>query len=68
MTMNDLKEYAEFNREFLEGVRSGVKAGRSVAAIAGGWKMPAKYAGYTAPQTARLQANVQVIYDELRKR
>jgi glyoxylase-like metal-dependent hydrolase (beta-lactamase superfamily II) len=68
MTMNDLKEYAEFNREFLEGVRSGVKAGRSVAAIAGGWKMPAKYAGYTAPQPARLQANVQVIYDELRKR
>jgi hypothetical protein len=28
--------------------------------------MPAKYTGYAAPQPARLKANVQVVYDELK--
>ena len=68
MTWNDLKEYADFNREFLEAARAGVKAGRSAEDVAKGWSMPATYAGYTAPPPARLQSNVQVIYNELQKR
>jgi cyclase len=68
MTPNDLKEYAEFNREFLTAVQTGMKAGKSVDEIAAGWTMPAKYKGYAAPQPARLKANVQVVYDELQKR
>jgi glyoxylase-like metal-dependent hydrolase (beta-lactamase superfamily II) len=68
MTMNDLKEYAAFNREFLTTVQTAMKAGRSVDEIAGSWTLPAAYKGYTAPQPARLRANVQVVHDELQKR
>ena len=35
MTMNDLKEYAEFNREFLKTVRAAMKAGKPIDEIAG---------------------------------
>jgi len=68
MTPNDLKEYVDFNREFLATVQYAMKAGRSVDEVAGSWSIPAKYAGYAAPAPARLRANVQVIYDELRTR
>lgn len=63
-TMNDLQEYAQFNRDFLTAVQGEKKAGRSVEEAAKGWTMPAKYAGYAAPQAARVQANFQVIYNE----
>ena len=66
MTMSDLKEYADFNREFMMAVQEGKKAGKSVDDIANNWKMPAKYKGYAMPQAARLKANVQVIFDELK--
>lgn len=65
MTMNDLREYAEFNKEFLAAMRQAKKAGKSVDEVAGSWTMPPKYMGYAAPQPARLKANVQVIFDEL---
>jgi cyclase len=68
MTPNDLKEYADFNREFMANVQSGIKGGRTVEQMAGSWSIPAKYAGYTAPAPARLKANVEVIYNELQKR
>jgi len=64
MTLDDLKTYAAFNREFLATVREGKKAGRTVDDIVSSWKMPEKYAGYTAPQPARLKANVEAIYNE----
>jgi glyoxylase-like metal-dependent hydrolase (beta-lactamase superfamily II) len=66
MTMNDLKEYADFNRDFMMAVQEGKKAGKSVDDIANSWKMPAKYTGYAMPQPARLKSNVQVIFDELK--
>jgi glyoxylase-like metal-dependent hydrolase (beta-lactamase superfamily II) len=66
MTMNDLQEYAQFNRDFLSVVQDAKKAGRSVEDVAKSWTMPAKYAGYAAPQPARVQSNVQVIYNELK--
>ncbi len=66
MTMNDLREYAAFNHDFLAAVRDGKKAGKSVDDIAKGWKIPAKYVGYAAPQEARLKANVQIVFDELK--
>jgi glyoxylase-like metal-dependent hydrolase (beta-lactamase superfamily II) len=65
MTMNDLGEYAAFNREFLAAVRDAKKAGKSVDDIAGSWKISSKYTGYDIQQ-ARLKANVQVIFDELK--
>ena len=66
MTMNDLTEYAQFNRDFLADVQAAKKAGKSVDDVASSWKMPAKYTGYAAVQPARLKANVQVVFDELK--
>jgi hypothetical protein len=65
MTMNDLKDYADFNRDFLTAVRDAKKAGKSVDDVVSSWKIPAKYTGYDIQQ-ARLKANVQVIFDELK--
>src|SRR3954469_24663254 len=69
MTMADLSEYAEFNKEFMRDVQAGKKAGKSVDDIAKAWTIPTKYKNYTAvnstpQQTARLKANVQIVYDE----
>ena len=66
MTLNDLREYAEFNRDFLTAVQEAKKAGRSVDDVVNSWKMPAKYTGYAMPQPARLRSNVEVILNELR--
>jgi cyclase len=66
MTMNDLKEYSDFNRDFLLAVQEGKKAGKSVDDIANSWKIPARYTGYAAPAPARLKSNVQVTFDELK--
>jgi cyclase len=67
MTMADLREYAQFNKDFLEFVRAGVQAGKSTDAIASEYRVPAKYAGYQAAE-ARVKSNVQVIADELKKK
>ena len=74
MTMADLKQYSDFNPEFLAFVQSGKKAGQTAAQIAGAWKMPSKYAGYADPngagateaQRQRLQTNVESIYNALK--
>jgi len=66
MTRADLKEYADFNREFLNDMRAAKKAGKSVDDEANTWKIPAKYAGYMIGPPERLKANVQVVYDELK--
>ena len=65
MTMNDLREYADFNRDFLNAVREAKKAGKSVDDVANSWKVPAKYKGYAEPQAARLKTNVQNVYNEI---
>ncbi|MGE3706413.1 MAG: MBL fold metallo-hydrolase [Vicinamibacterales bacterium] len=65
MTWADLREYIAFNREFLNDVKTARQAGKSVDEIAAAWTIPAKYAGYAAPQPNRLKANIQVVFDEL---
>lgn len=67
MTVADLREYAQFNKDFLAFVRAGLQAGKGVDAIASEWKLPAKYAGYTVPD-GRVKNSVQVIANELTKR
>ena len=66
MTLKDLAEYAEFNKEFAAMVQAGKKAGKSIDEIVSGWTMPAKYAGYSAPAAARLKSNVEVIFNEIK--
>jgi cyclase len=65
MTRPDLKEYADFNREFLSDVTAAKNAGKTVEEVASTWKIPAKYAGYAAPMPERLKTNVGIVYDEL---
>ena len=66
MTMADLREYAQFNRDFANDVRTAKAAGKSADEVAKTWKIPAKYADYTAPIPVRLLQNVQVVFDELK--
>jgi cyclase len=72
MTMADLKEYADFNREFAQFVQEGKKAGRTPGQIAESWKMPAKYKDYApivdkeGKPIARVLTNVQVIFGEIK--
>lgn len=66
MSMADLREWEDFNRDFLNTVRAGKQAGKSVDDIAAGYKVSAKFAGYGTPRPPRVKSNVQVIFDELR--
>jgi len=66
MTVADLREYAQFNRDFANDVRAGKAAGRSAEDVAKAWRIPAKYAGYATPTPIRLLQNVQVVFDELK--
>ena len=66
MTVADLREYAQFNRDFANDVRAAKAAGKSADEVAKGWKIPAKYAGYATPTPVRLLQNVQVVFDELK--
>ena len=61
----DLKEWAEFNDDFLAAVREGKAAGRTAVEIASSWTVPAKYQGYTV-DPKRVQTNVEIIFKELR--
>ncbi len=61
----DLKEWAEFNDDFLSAVREGKAAGRTAEQIASSWTVPAKYQGYTI-DPKRVQTNVEIIFKELR--
>jgi len=68
MTVADLREYSDFNKDFMEDVQAAKKAGKSVDDTAKGWKIPEKYKSYAAvtgaQAEARLKANVQIVYDE----
>ena len=65
MTRDDLREYAEFLRDFVAAVRDAKRQGRSAEELANTWTVPVRYAGYRTPAPERLRAWVQVIYDEL---
>jgi glyoxylase-like metal-dependent hydrolase (beta-lactamase superfamily II) len=64
MTPADLREYVDFNRDFLNAVREAKKSGRSAEEFIKSWTLPAKYKGY-APTSARLQGNVEGMYKEI---
>jgi glyoxylase-like metal-dependent hydrolase (beta-lactamase superfamily II) len=65
MTPGDLREFAEFNRDFVAAAREAKRAGRSVDETAAGWIVPPKYSGYAAPQPVRVRANVELAFREL---
>jgi cyclase len=65
VTVADLQEYADFNRDFLGAVQEAFKAGKSADEAATGLAMPERYKNY-GMENAR--ANVQSIYQELQRR
>jgi len=64
MTWDDLKEYADFNRDFLAAVEEAIKAGKSAADAAASLQLPERYKSY---DMQRAKANVEAIYKELGK-
>jgi cyclase len=59
---DDLREYARFNRDFLDAVRAARDAGLTVAAAVAALDLQSGYPDYGMDRAA---ANVQAIYDEL---
>jgi glyoxylase-like metal-dependent hydrolase (beta-lactamase superfamily II) len=70
MTPADLKEYAQFNRDFVADVKAAIGAGKNPDEVASSWKIPAKYQGYTqitnsAGDQTRIKNNVNLAWKEL---
>src|SRR5688572_17897887 len=65
----DLKEYADFNNDFITWVQEQIKAGKTVDQSAAEWKVPAKYPGYGPPPAffGGIKTNIQSAYTELRR-
>jgi cyclase len=59
---DDLRQYAEFNRDFLAAVRTAKAQGKTAAQAAASLALPAKYAAY---DMTHAKANVEAIYSEL---
>jgi len=64
MTMADLKEYGEFNRDFVQAVQAAKKAGRTIDDVVNTWKVPERFKGYAQPMPDRLRQNVEVVWRE----
>jgi len=70
-TWNDLKEYTEFTREFVAFAEAEMKAGKTVDQAAAEYKIAPKYKGYidsANPQWGGAKANMQIAYDEMKKK
>ena len=65
MTRSDLAQMAAFVDTFVADVREAKEAGRSAADVAASWQVPAEFSGFGSPGPERLEAYVQVIFDEL---
>jgi glyoxylase-like metal-dependent hydrolase (beta-lactamase superfamily II) len=66
----DLKQYADFNNDFITWVQGQIKAGKTVDQSAAEWTVPAKYPGYgpPAPVFGGIKTNIQVAYNELMRK
>lgn len=68
MTPADLKDYADFNNDFITWVQGEIKAGKTVDAAAAEFKIPDKYKGYTVSTfLGGIKNNIQIAYNELKK-
>ena len=63
----DLREYADFNKDFVAWAEGQMKAGKSVDEAAAAYRTPTTYKGYEAPQAMRVRANLEALYKELKK-
>ena len=69
-TWADLKEFADFNKDFLTWAQGALKSGKTPEAAAAEWKVPEKYQGYSS-QVAALFGGVagrlQRLQEEMKK-
>jgi len=67
-TWNDLKEYAQFTKEFVDYAKASMKAGKSAEQAAKEYKVDPKFKGYVASVSPMFgaAANLQIAYDELK--
>ena len=67
MTWADLREFGEFNRDFLVAVERGMKEGKTAAQTAASLNLPARYANYAMSRGTLTSAemNAEKIYEEL---
>jgi cyclase len=69
-TWNDLREYADFSKDFVTWGESQMKAGKTVDQAAAEYKLPTRYNGYKVTVNedfASPKINLQVLYNELKK-
>jgi glyoxylase-like metal-dependent hydrolase (beta-lactamase superfamily II) len=69
-TWADLKEFADFNTDFLTWAQGELKAGKTPEQAATEWKMPEKYKGYSTQVSALmggLPGRLQRLSDEMKK-
>ena len=67
-TWADLKEYSEFNKDLVDWMLAGLKAGKTPEALAAEWKLPEKYKGYSANVSALmggLVGRIQTLQKEI---
>ena len=70
-TFNDLKEYVEFTQDFVTFAENAVKAGKTVDQAAAEYKVAPRFKGYVSsanPQFGGAKPNMQIAYDELKKK
>jgi cyclase len=60
----DLEVHRDFMRDFLEYARQAKKSGKTAAAAAKAWRVPARYAGYTADPPLVL-GSIETLYRQL---
>lgn len=70
-TWDDLKVFAEFNRDFLVWAQAQLKAGKTPEQAAAEWKLPEKYQGYSpnAPTLfGGIAGRLQLLAEEMKKK
>jgi len=70
MTWNDLREYAEYNRDFVAWARSEAKAGKTVDQAATEYKIPDRYKGYALSadmNPGQAKANIETLFNEFKR-
>jgi glyoxylase-like metal-dependent hydrolase (beta-lactamase superfamily II) len=70
-TFNDLREYADFTKDFVDFARASMKAGKTPEQAAGEYKVAPRFKGYVVtinPQFAGALGNLKIAYAELSKK
>lgn len=69
LAWSDLRDYADFSRDFVAWAGEQVKAGKTVEQAAE-YRVPARYKGYTpepGPQMGVMKANIEIVFNELKR-